>query len=360
MLTRGRLAVLAALLASVPIALLTIVQPHSAGLTWSALLEQQVGVHTRNLVSLPVLILADGLCMPRLWRIIDHFPAADLIVNRERFEAARARAMRALDSITGLITSVVLACVATGVVALSTPVTSLPAWHQSSGSTPIYSLAGWWHVLVSLPLLFILVFGWLRRIVVWEMLLWRIAHCELRLVPAHPDGAAGLGFVGASVRAFASAALGLSALAAARSAELIVLRGTLPEAQIYFDAGYLVFLMCVFVAPLLVFTPVLIRAARRGALSYGALAQRMGNVFEQRWLADEGRGLDAEALSVPDFSATVDLYSVVSNARGVRFVPVRRRDMLSLVVALLIPFVPVVLMTVPMNTIWVHVKGLVF
>ena len=93
---------------------------------------------------------------------------------------------------------------------------------------PIYSLAGWWHTLVSVPLLLLLIFGWCWRLALWTRLLWLIARLELRLVASHPDRCAGLSFLGHSVRAFAIVALALAVIVAGRSAHMSLLGGGLP------------------------------------------------------------------------------------------------------------------------------------
>ena len=65
-------------------------------------------------------------------------------------------------------------------------------------------------------------------------------------------------------------------------------------------------------------------------------------------------------LSVQDFSATIDLYSVVAGTRGIRWLPVSERDLLRLAFALFMPFIPVILLTVPLGVILSELKGLLF
>jgi len=109
-----------------------------------------------------------------------------------------------------------------------------------------------------------------------------------------------------------------------------------------------------FLAPLLVFTPTLFRVWQLGTLEYGALAVRVGEAFESKWL-ERGSSVDRATLEKPDFSATADLYGVASNVYAVRFVPVDLKNLIALAVALLLPFGPVVLLAIPVKTI---LKGL--
>lgn len=234
----------------------------------------------------------------------------------------------------------------------------IPVWHKSADVVPGYSAAGWWHLLVSLPLLLVLIFGWFWRLVLWARLLLRISRLDLRLMASHPDHAAGLGFVGHSLSAFSIVALALATIAAGRSAHIVLLGGALPTPNLLFNAGFLVFLMALFVAPLLVFTPTLLRVWQRGTMQYGTLAVCVGEEFESKWL---NRGnIDRGALEKPDFSATTDLYSVVSNVYAIRLVPVDLKNLIALAVALLIPFVPVLLLAIPINTILQSLQKLLF
>ena len=116
--------------------------------------------------------------------------------------------------------------------------------------------------------------------------------------------------------------------------------------------------MALFVAPLLVFTPAIMKAWRHGTLRYDALAEQVGLAFERKWL--DSRTIDRDALDRPDFSATADLYAVVANVHVIRPIPIDLKDLATLATAMLIPFVPVVLLAVPLNEIWAHTKSLLF
>ena len=58
------------------------------------------------------------------------------------------------------------------------------------------------------------------------------------------------------------------------------------------------------------------------------------------------------------FSATTDLYQVVSNVYQMRFVPVDRNTLLLLAVIMLLPFAPLVLMAFPASVILDSLKSL--
>ena len=98
---------------------------------------------------------------------------------------------------------------------------------------------------------------------------------------------------------------------------------------------------------------------QRGTIEYGALAARIGKVFEGKWL-DRGGSVDRATLEKPDFSATADLYAIATNVNAIRFVPIDLRNLIALTVALLLPFAPVVLLAIPVKTILQSLQKLLF
>jgi hypothetical protein len=351
-LRAGRRALLAVLLGWLPLIALTAL---SGGDSLASLLRE-VGLHTRYLATVPLLIVAEGPCAAVLGATLRYFTASGLVADSERhkFDLAIASTRRLLEAPAAELVVFALAYLVTALTVLAHEPDRLPAWFASAGRL---SAAGWWYVLVSLPLLLALVLGWIWRLVLWAWLLLRIARLDLRLIASHPDHAAGLGFLGHSLRGFVLVALALATIPAARSARHVLEAGTLPRPDLWFNAGALLTLLALFVAPLLVFVPTLLRAWQRGTLAYGALAGRLGAAFESKWLAGAA---DRDALARPDFSATADLYGVAANVYAVRFLPVGVKDLLALAAALLAPFVPVVFLAIPADVILGSLRSLLF
>ncbi len=357
----ARRAIFVAAIGWPPLVVFTVVQStvfHTDGI---ASLVRETGVHARYLLAVPLLVVAEVEAARRLNATVHHFVEAGLVREMwlARFEAAVVSTRRLLASHAAEIVIVSLAYLLVAAVAIFTPLSQLPAWHKAAGVTPVYSPAGWWHVLVSLPLLLILLLGWMWRLVLWARLLWHVAGLDLHLVASHPDHAAGLGFVGYSVRAFSVVALAIAIIIAGRSAHIVLLGATMPTQYFVFNGGILLAVAAMFAAPLLVFSPALLKVWQRGALEYSALADKVGNAFEEKWLARDAQ-IDRTALERPDFSATTDLYSIVANVQALRLVPIDLRSVLFLCGAMLIPFVPVVLLALPIEQIIAGMKALIF
>jgi hypothetical protein len=356
-----RRAVLVALIGWIPLVLLAL----AAGI-WSGggdvgSFFRETGVHARYLVAAPILVLAERECASQLNVLVRQFLESGIVPESqsEEWERSIASTRALLGSNAAEIVVVAIAYLIVAATIGSHPASEIPIWHKSASFH--FSPAGWWHVLVSLPLLLVLILGWMWRLVLWTRLLWLISGLDLRLVTSHPDHAAGLGFVGHSVRAFSIVALALAAIAAGRSAHIVLESdGGLPTTQLVFNVGLLAAIAILFTAPLVVFLPTLLEAWRRGAAEYGALASRLGRVFEDKWFRHESKEARDAALDKLDFSPVADLSGILSNVYALRFVPIDLKSMIALVLAMLLPFVPVVLLAVPLDRIWSGIQKLLF
>jgi hypothetical protein len=353
-----RRALLFGLIGWVPLILLAIVQSAVLHVDDVTPLLWQVGVHARYLLAVPLLVLAEAACVPRLNAIVRQFFDSGIVNERDRVRLDDVVASTGRLPQSSTVVVIALAYLVVLAALLSNSFDQLPPWAISGGITPIYSPVGWWHMLVSLPMLLVLIFGWMWRLALWARLLSFISHLELRIVASHPDHCAGLSFLGHSVRAFAIVVLALATIVAGRSAHMVLIGGALPTAHFLFNIAFMLSIMALFVAPLLVFTPTLMRTWRRGMFEYDALADRVGHAFERRWLG--ARDDDQGALEKPDFSVIADLYSVVANVHAIRIVPIDIKDIITLAVAVLLPFVPVVLLAFPLDAIWTYIKNLLF
>lgn len=327
-----------------PLLVLTALQ--SAALGDGSLSEflTDYGVQARSLLALPLFLGAEAICLARLSAVGRYIRTSGLIgpFDAPAFSHIVRSTHRLQDStrLEVAVVGVALSLVLT--LTLTMPANLLPQWFWivRDGQRMI-SPAGWWHDFVSVPLLMILQVGWLWRLFVWTRFLYLVSRLPLRLVAAHPDKAGGLKFVGMSVRAFAPVAFAISVIVAGTVANRIMHDHASPLAFKYAVAGFAVLMMALFVSPLFVFINPLVTASRRGMYDYGALARGLGQQMERRWL---GHGVDAEALDANDFSATTDLYAIVTNVYAMNAVPVSLQNLVMLLLATLLPFVPVLLM----------------
>jgi hypothetical protein len=353
-------AIALALIAWVPLVALSLAQDGFRYGAATASLLADFGVHARYLLALPLLVLADRICGARLSAIARYFFDGGMVadVDRPHFAAVIASTRRACES--RWAAAAIIACTYVALVALLEfiPRDEIAFWHQL-GPPRSLSPAGWWHLLVSAPLLLALFLSWLWRLIVWTCFLWQMARSPIRLCAAHPDQAAGLKFVGYSVRAFAPVGAALGALLAGRIANHVWHSGAKLESYQYLAGGLIVGVLILFGAPVLVFTSRLMQEWRDGVFTYGKLAEQLGFLFEDKWFRAEQR-IDPSVLAASDFSAAIDLSTYVSNVYNIRLTPADLKSFIVLAVATATPLLPVVLIAAPFDVLIKDIASVLF
>jgi len=354
-----RRAVLVGLICWAPIAALALAREAIMHDGSARTLFGDFAIYARFLIATPLFILAEVDCMPRLGAIVRHFVDGKLVtdIDRPRFERAVDSTRRFLDSTVGEVGVLALTYLALAILAISVPPRQYPAWFEMTGGR--LSAAAWWHTLVSVPILLAVFFGWLFRLLLWSRFLWLMSRLKLLLIPSHPDHCGGLRFVSASIRGFRLLAFAMGTLAAGMTANRVIHEGVSPFVFKSTGFGLMAVVVVLFAGPLTIFIPRLREAKKRGIFRYGALAGFVGWQFEQKWLDPDG-GIDEKALGVGDFSATTDLFAVVSNVYEMQDVPFGFREVALLAVAALIPFVLVAILALPFNVVLNEVAKMLF
>jgi hypothetical protein len=184
-------------------------------------------------------------------------------------------------------------------------------------------------------------FRWLWRIALWWRLLWRVTKLELHLVPTHPDGAAGLGYIEVVQSYFALLVLAISMVESASYAEEIASGKTAFE--VIYPALLIVLVvdLVLFLAPPCVFL-LKLRACQEKALSnYMVFAAQYVNNFEKKWLA--AAPSKEPLLGTPDLQSLANLSKSVGIVRNMSWFPVSARLLITIVTAALVPMLPLLL-----------------
>jgi len=318
--------------------------------------------HIRFLVVVPLLLAAELVVHRRLLTVTRAFLDRDLISDAEdaRFDAAINSAFRLRNSV--LAELLLLAFVyGVGVLVVWRHYTALavPTWYARH-SAERYRLdgAGIWYAYVSLPIFQFLLLRWYFRLFIWIRFLWQVSRLELSLVPTHPDQLGGLGFLGSTVFAFSVLLVAHGAMLAAQIANRIFFAGAaLPDfkEEIFVT---LVFLLCLVFGPLLVFTPQLSRAKRRGLFEYGTLAERYVREFDGKWLRG-GAQASEPLMGSADIQSLADMGNSFTVVRTMRLAPIGRDAVLELAACVLVPLMPLLLTVMPVEQLVKKLVGLV-
>jgi hypothetical protein len=234
----------------------------------------------------------------------------------------------------------------------------LPVWQRDTSTALGLSAAGLWHGFVSLPLLLTLLLGWVWRLLLWWRFLLVMSNLDLRMIATHPDQCGGLQFLSTSIRGFRLLALALAAVVAGGQIQLVLRTGKpFPD---YKNGAIAVVVVIVLLAvgPLMVFMRKIRSTKASGIFRYGTLGRDVGAEFEQKWL-DQVSKPDLSVLQAEDFSAMTDLNSVVENVYNMKDMPFSVKHLQNIIVAALIPFIPVALMTMPLKEILLALAKLV-
>jgi hypothetical protein len=341
---------LAVLLTWVPLLVLSALEGRATGSAVRIPLLNDFSVYARFLVSLPLLILAEGPVGRHIGRVAAHFIHGGLLRENDRpaYDRAVVEAMRRCDSNFAGVAILVLTGLAVWLTRDRFPF-DFSTWRSTvTGTAHVRTVAGWWALLVGTGLLSYLFWQWLWRLLVWYGFLWRMSRLQLQLIPTHPDRAGGLSFLGETHRLFWILPFAGGAALSGVLAGQIIFEGIPLLSFKFLIAAYVALVLAVFLGPLLMFAPHLVALKLEAAHGYSALALAHNHLFDRKWLGardPESAGL----LGTPDISSLADLgtsYEVVAKMRPVPFDP---GDALFLAVTALLPLAPLLLTVLPLD-----------
>jgi len=361
-LIRQRIVVIA-LLAWLPLLALAALEGQALGGRAAIPFLLDVDVHVRFLVTLPLLIVAELVVHQRMRLVVSQFLERNLIPASAlpRFDAAIASAFRLRNSVLAEVLLIAFVYII-GVLLLWRHYVALTTitWYAMPTAEGLkLSVTGLWYAYVSLPIFQFLLVRWYYRIFIWIRFLWQVSRIQLSLIPTHPDRVGGLGFLPNAVFAFMPLAVAHGALLAGLIANRIFYVGAaLPDFKIEISV-LAVFLLCLVLGPLLVFSPQLAQAKRIGNREYGALAERYVREFDAKWLRG-GAPADAPLVGSSDIQSLADLANSFEVVRTMQIAPITRDALIRLVVATLAPVVPLALTMMPLEELLRKLLGILF
>jgi hypothetical protein len=341
-----RLAMVSVALTWVPLLILSIIERVAWGARVPVAFLEDFLPYGQFLVAVPVLIFGEVIVGRRLGLAIAELRRSDVLTDEDMPELERLLA-GVLGRWRGAGVHTVLVLLTLGATIVSVLEVGewlTGGWQWVGGST---TAPGWWYLLISLPIMRFLALRWIWRLLLWIWVLWRLARLDLRPQPAHPDRAGGLGFLGETQVAFGVLALAfgvqLSCLAADavhfRGADLMTYRGHL--------FAFVVIVLIVLLVPLVVFAPRLIRA-REEHLQFLSSCGYHGAKYLERKLRSSPEG----KLPAEDVSGLTDFGALYENARLMRPVPLETRHVIMLLMATVVPFLPLLFLIMPAQDVF--------
>ena len=317
---------------------------------------QDVEVHVKFLVVLPLLIVAEVVVNQRISKIVAQFNERGIIAREDhsRFDEIIASAMRLRNS--ALIEIVLIAAVVTfgfwmwrGSLKLTLSAITESSWYALDEGAGLHlTAAGSYYALVSLSILRFIQLRWYFRLFIWYRFLWQVRGLSLKFNLYHPDRAGGLGFLAGSLIAFSPVFVAQSANMAAVIFTRIRFAGDKLPGFTLEIAGVLLFFVIAGVLPLTFFSVQLERAARIARIEFGVLSSRYVNDFRGKWVQG---GVRPGLLGTPDIQSLSDLANSYNVVSGISLLPVTHRTLVRLTILIASPLLPLLLTVIPLSEI---------
>jgi len=355
-----RRVILITAIAWLPLLLLSMVGGHLLGGTGLPFFRD-IETHVRLLVALPILVVAELVVHQRTRTVVKLFQERGIVTTEEtpKFHAIIEAAMRVRNSIPLELALIVFVYTVGHWIWLKEVALGTASWYAVVEGTSLhFTPPGYWFSFVSIPIFQVIFLRWFLRLGIWFWLLWRVSRLNLHLVPTHPDGAGGLGFVGGSSHAFGPVLFALGAVLAGILASRILYGGQNLLEFKWTIIGLLGFLVLVVLGPLTVFSPGLLECKRVGLREYGTLATSYVTDFDEKWL--RGGAKDEALLGAADIQSLADLGNSYAVVRQMRSVPFSLNDVKALVAATAAPLLPLLLTIMPLDELLERLVKVVF
>lgn len=307
-----------------------------------------LSVHARFLIALPLAFIAERL-LERRCKVAMRQLRAGRFASRADLDAIVDRAEHLRDSrlVEGLLLAVALLGSQAALWGWVSPETFVHGMERSE----LLSIARLWYAAIALPVVQFLFLRWLWRWALWAYVLVRLSRLRLALNALHPDGAAGIGFLAEPIDAFAVFLASVASVASAAWTEKVLLGQAVMQTFAPAFVGFLVLALVLALGPMLLFCGHVYRARQRDLPLHADLALHYVRDFKQRWMSPPRTGF---ALDTPDVSALCDLGGGFKTTAGTRIAPLGLRSVLVVVAAVLLPMVPLLLSSMPVNEIVDH------
>jgi hypothetical protein len=319
-----------------------------------------IPVHVRFLVALPVLIASELLVHFRIRPVVRRFLECRIVVAEDtrRFDKAIESALKIRNSVFVELSLLALVYLIGLSAWISGAGVGPATWSHVPGEKWRLTVAGYWYLLVSLPVFRFVLLRWYLRLFIWFRFLWQVNRIELNLVPTHPDRCGGLSFLGRSSYAYAPILFAQGAILAGIVADRVLNGGEKLQSFKFQIGGFVLFFLVIVLGPLLMFTPRLARAKRKGLADYGILAQRYVEAFDRKWV--QGAFTQEELLGTGDIQSLADLENSYDVVRDMRVAPFGLQDVSRLAIATAAPLCPLLLTVFSLDELIVRVIKVVF
>jgi hypothetical protein len=319
-------------------------------------------VHIRYLVALPLLLVVMKDTGRQLNEVLDHFINSKTVNKNDqtKFEGFILSNARLQNSTLAFAVMLLIACCISYYFIHYKVVDFAPSWRTLGfQGQQTLSLAGWWFYLVLQPIYAIILLTVIFRSFLWWRILYKTSRLNLQLRASHGDGKGGLSFLSESIKAFYLPAFMIAVSLSAGAADLATLNEmNFTTLQITIGSVVAV-LLILFVGPLFFFLPAMVKNKREAIYLYGTLGNHQLEVYEAKWLKPKNT-TEKEWLESPDFSSIIDSTSISSRVTEMKVVPFGHEEISGLVIAIVLPFIPIMAIGMSWKVIFQNLIKFIF
>jgi hypothetical protein len=305
--------------------------------------------HVRYLIAMPLLVIAERVIDPYLHAILQHFGTSGLVSDDAKplYDKALQRLNRLKDAmwvdVALFLFAFSLGWIFEFASGLSTMDQESSSWMLTvAGEAKDLTPAGWWFLLISIPLLQFFVYRWIWRLIIWIGFMNQISRIRLVLQPAHPDRSGGLGILSRGQVSFGVVFAALGAMKSSTLAHEIMYEGRAISDIQWEVIGHVLICFLIITGPLCTFFSNLLSTKREGLRTYGTLGYRLTETFHKKWIKNLSKDKGGGLITAIDPSAMADYTAVYETVSGIKLIPLNRSSVIWLVLILVGPFIPLV------------------
>jgi len=303
------------------------------------------GIHVRCLVAIPLLILAEAMALRIVRTLVSQFIENGLIIDsqRARFAQIIRDTSRLRDESFPWV--IVFALTLLWIIGVPDSIHE----HELSWATVGSGIGfgGWWFLYVVRPIFTILLLGWLWRIGLLFRLFYLISKLDLALVPAHPDGMGGLGFLQKLPKAFVLVTLAMSAVLASRWIHDSLYHQVPLDTLKLPLLSFVVLWGLTVLTPLLAFTGKMFSARKKALRQYSALLAEHGRLVHEKWILGKKIG-ERAILEAPELGPSADIEAIYKAVKKMRTIPIGKSCLMPIVAPIALPMIIVTATQIPL------------
>jgi len=333
----------------VPLVMLTLIQGHTVGKSVSVSLLRDPQVHSRFLIALPLLEIAEAFVAISLAIQVRQLIESGIIPvdDLPKFEGLRVDVRRWHHSPQAEAVMFAIAFLASLALKLTVMPDVQSSWERPGESI---SAAGWLHILISLPLLYFFLLRALWVLILWGRFLFGISRFNLQLTATHPDHAGGLGFLGRGLMTFAPTVVAFSTIVSGGLAYEIYHHGESLDSLKYHLIVYVILLTVLVHLPVVAFVARLFRCRMFGLLEFSNLVWRHDRAFDEKWIHQPPSD-NEPLLGTSDVQSLADIATAYDHVNEMRVIPIDSRAGIGIAVAAALPMVPLIGTEIPFQEI---------